>query len=158
MAHYALLNNANIVQKVITGVDENDTNNLPSEFDSWEEFYAYQTSYPKCKRTSYNTHGNEHVVGGTAFRGNYAGVGYTYDEVNDVFYAPKPFNSWVLDSNWIWQPPIEIPADSNFEKDTSLPLKVYTWVDELYVVDNTQGWVLIETYTYNSETEEWEKD
>tara|TARA_S200002703_G_scaffold87621_1_gene75534 strand:- start:1553 stop:2029 length:477 start_codon:yes stop_codon:yes gene_type:complete len=157
MAHYALLNNANIVQKVIVGVDENDTSNLPSEFSSWEDFYANKKNYPKCKRTSYNTIANTHLLDGTPFRGNYAGIGYKYDEDNDVFIAPQPYDSWSLDSNWVWQSPISFPTDTNPEKDTSLPLKSYTWVDEVYVQDNTKGWVLTATYNYNSETEEWDK-
>ena len=74
MAHYALLNADNIVMKVITGNDEND-DRLPSEFSSWEEFYADQQGYDNCKRTSYNTKNNQHLNGGTPFRGNHAGVG-----------------------------------------------------------------------------------
>ena len=54
-------------------------------------------------------------------RGNYAGIGYTYDDVNDVFIAPKPFDNWVLDTaTWLWNPPIAMPADEYF----------YTWNQE----------------------------
>lgn len=68
-------------------------------------------------QTSYNTHGNQHPEG-RPLRGNYAGIGYTYDQVNDVFYAPKPFNSWVLnESTWLWEAPVAMPDDG----------KVYTW-------------------------------
>jgi len=157
MAHYALLNNANIVQKVIVGIDETDTDTLPNEFSSWEDFYADQQGYPKCKRTSYNTNNNAHSGDGTPFRGNYAGVGYTYDEDNDVFLKPQPYGSWVLDSNLIWKPPIELPSDANLDRDTSLPMKSYTWSEDVYKADNTKGWVLTRTYTYNSETEDWEQ-
>ena len=57
MAHYAFINSENVVVSRITGVDENDTSNLPSEFSSWEEFYASQPGREDlvCKRTSYNT-------------------------------------------------------------------------------------------------------
>ena len=92
MAHYAFLNDNNIVTEVITGVDEDAKDTLPEGFDSWEEWYA-DFRGQTCKRTSYNTAGNEHSGEGTAYRGNYAGIGYTYDSENDVFYAPKPFPS-----------------------------------------------------------------
>jgi hypothetical protein len=68
-------------------------------------------------QTSYNTHGNQHPEG-RPLRGNYAGMGYTYDATNDVFYAPKPFDSWVLnESTWLWEAPVAMPDDG----------KVYTW-------------------------------
>ena len=106
MAYYALLDENNIVTQVISGIDENNTTDLPENFDSWEEFYA-DFHNQTCKRTSYNTKGNEHLEGGTAFRGNYAGVGYIYDEVNDVFYSEMPVQegkTYTLDQNdWLWK-------------------------------------------------------
>jgi hypothetical protein len=68
-------------------------------------------------QTSYNTHGNQHPEG-RPLRGNYAGVGYTYDAQNDVFIAPKPFNSWVINEDtWLWEAPVAMPDDG----------KVYEW-------------------------------
>lgn len=68
-------------------------------------------------QTSYNTIGNKHIQGGTPLRGNYAGIGYTYDQVNDVFYAPQPYASWVLDqTDWTWKAPIEKPTDGKSYK------------------------------------------
>jgi hypothetical protein len=68
-------------------------------------------------QTSYNTHGNQHPEG-RPLRGNYAGVGYTYDATNDVFIAPKPFNSWVINEDtWLWEAPVAMPDDG----------KVYNW-------------------------------
>lgn len=65
-------------------------------------------------QTSYNTRGNEHPQG-RPLRGNYAGIGFTYDEVNDVFIAPKPFDDWVLNTtSWLWEPPIPMPQDEYF--------------------------------------------
>ncbi len=111
MAHYAFLNDNNIVTEVITGIDEDAKDDLPSEFDSWEEFYA-DFRGQTCKRTSYNTSGNEHNDSGTAFRGNYAGIGYTYDTENDVFYGPKPYSKWILnETTWLWEAPEEYPDD-----------------------------------------------
>lgn len=66
-------------------------------------------------QTSYNTFGGQHKEGGTPLRGNYAGIGYTYDAQNDVFYAPQPFASWVLNKNtWLWEAPIPMPQDGKF--------------------------------------------
>ena len=63
-------------------------------------------------QTSYNTHGGVHVNGGTPVRGNYAGVGYTYDATNDVFYAPQPYASWKLNKKtWTWEAPVKMPTD-----------------------------------------------
>tara|TARA_R110002153_G_scaffold128988_1_gene277567 strand:+ start:1398 stop:1784 length:387 start_codon:yes stop_codon:yes gene_type:complete len=126
MAHYAFLNENNIVTEVIVGKDESDTTH------NWEEFYGAIRNQT-CKRTSYNTKGNVHSNGGVALRGNYAGIGYTYDATNDVFYEPKPFASWVLGTNsWLWNPPITYPDDGN----------MYRWDEDVYQADNTKGWVL----------------
>lgn len=64
-------------------------------------------------QTSFNTIGNEHTQGGTPLRGNYAGVGSTYDAVADKFYASQPYPSWVLNSSWLWEPPLPMPTDGN---------------------------------------------
>ena len=70
------------------------------------------------KQTSYNTRGNVHYNadnqpdGSVALRANYAGIGYTYDIVNDVFYAPQPFHSWTLnESTWLWEAPTPMPTE-----------------------------------------------
>jgi hypothetical protein len=70
-------------------------------------------------QTSYNTRGGVHYGpdgepdGGVALRGNYAGIGYTYDSQNDVFYAPQPFPSWTLDqTTWTWNAPVAFPDDN----------------------------------------------
>ena len=86
MAHYALLNDQNVVVQVITGRDETD---LPDGIDDWENYYGAFHGMT-CRRTSYNTRGNQHVDGGTPFRGNYAGIGYTYDPERDAFIPPEP--------------------------------------------------------------------
>ena len=116
MAHYAFLDENNIVIEVIVGKDEDDTETLPDNFTNWEEYYLTQRDQAlDCKRTSYNTAQNQHSTGGTAFRGNYAGVGSVYDVSNDVFYSQQPFDSWTLNSSsWIWEAPIDYPDDDNF--------------------------------------------
>ena len=68
-------------------------------------------------QTSYNTHGNQHPEG-RPLRGNYAGIGYTYDAQNDVFYSAQPYPSWILNhATWTWEAPVAMPDDG----------KVYTW-------------------------------
>ena len=112
MAHYSFINDENIVVEVITGKDEDDLETLPEGFESWEEYYETKRDGLTCKRTSYNTQAGEHLNGGTAFRGNYAGIGYTYDPDNDVFYAQQPFPSWIMnEETWTWECPVPLPDD-----------------------------------------------
>jgi len=109
MAHYALLDENNIVIQVISGVDEDivqtdlDGTQVGGSSDAWEEFYATRPwlNATSCKRTSYNNN----------IRKQYAGIGYIYDAVNDVFIAPQPFASWSLNENFDWQPPIPRPEE-----------------------------------------------
>ena len=104
MAHYAFLDDNLLVTEVIVGKYENN------DVD-WEEYYG-NIRNQVCKRTSYNTVGNQHKLSGTPFRGNYAGVGYNYDPENDIFLRDKPFNSWVLDLvNADWTAPKPYPDD-----------------------------------------------
>tara|TARA_R100001015_G_C4617632_1_gene173952 strand:- start:56 stop:463 length:408 start_codon:yes stop_codon:yes gene_type:complete len=135
MAHYAFIKD-NIVTEVITGIDETET--APDGFSDWEEYYlTKRPGQDACKRTSYNTSANTHLLGNTAFRGNYAGIGYTYDSSNDVFYDEQPFASWSLDSNWLWQSPIPYPSDGSVDK-------IYEWNESAYQADNSTGWDLVE--------------
>ena len=121
MAHYAFLNMQNIVTEVIVGKDETDGNT------NWEIHYG-NIREQVCKRTSYNTKGGQHLNGGTPFRKNYAGIGYTYDYAKDAFIPPKPFASWTLDANTcLWNAPVPYPSDGN----------IYEWNEE------DQQWDLI---------------
>jgi hypothetical protein len=97
MAHYAFLDNDNIVIEVIVGIDETELiEGLEPEV--WYGNFRGQT----CKRTSYN--GN--------IRKNYAGVGFTYDAELDAFIPPKPFDSWILDEQTCrWEAPTPYPTD-----------------------------------------------
>jgi hypothetical protein len=118
MAHYAFLDENNIVTEVIPGREENE------DGIDWEVWYG-EFRGQICKRTSYNTTGNVHSNSGTPYRGNYAGIGYTYRADIDAFVPPQPFPSWTLNSNVVWQAPIAMPTDGN----------IYSW-DEA-----TQAWV-----------------
>lgn len=105
MAHYAFLDENNIVTEVIVGKDEGE------EGVDWEQRYG-EFRGQACKRTSYNTSGGAHLNGGTPFRKNYAGIGYTYDLVREAFIPPQPFPSWILDeSTCLWQAPTPMPTD-----------------------------------------------
>ena len=117
MAHFAKLGTGNIVERVAvvsndiattgqTGIDF--LNNLHGSRDVW-------------KQTSYNTQGGVHTLGGTPFRKNYAGIGYTYDETRDAFIPKQPFNSWTLNEDTCqWEAPVAYPDDG----------KRYNWNDE----------------------------
>ncbi len=133
MAHYALLNSDNIVTQVITGKDETDTTH------NWETYYGNVHSCT-VKRTSYNTYAGQHVLGGTPFRKNYAGVGMIYDASRDAFIEPQPYASWVLnETTCYWEAPITQPALTNEEE---VAKKYYDWDESAYQADNTKGWVL----------------
>ena len=115
MAHYAFLNMQNIVTEVIVGKDETDG---PI---NWEIHYG-NIREQVCKRTSYNTKGGVHSEGGVPFRKNYAGIGYSYDEVRDAFIPPKPFDSWILnETTCLWEAPVEYPTDG----------QQYSWNEEM---------------------------
>jgi len=108
MAHYAILNENNIVITVITGRDENE---IVDGISDWEKFYSIETG-KTVKRTSFNTYGNKHKLNKAPFRKNFATLGGVYDEKNDAFYGQKPFPSWQLDpETFLWNPPIDIPND-----------------------------------------------
>lgn len=105
MAHYAFLDDNNIVTDVIIGVDETE---LIEEQDP--EFWYRNFKGQVCKRTSYNTVGNAHLLGGTPFRANFAGPGFKYDESFDVFIPVKPFPSWKLNyTTFLWEAPVAMP-------------------------------------------------
>jgi hypothetical protein len=130
MAHYAFLDMQNIVTEVIVGKDETDG---PT---NWEIHYG-NIREQVCKRTSYNTRGGvyyDHATGESAedqskaFRKNYAGIGYTYDETRDAFIPTQPFDSWVLnEDSCLWEAPVEYPDDG----------EMYTWNED------TTSWDLV---------------
>jgi len=101
MAHYAFLDENNIVTEVIVGIDETE---LIEGLDP-ETWYGNFRGQP-CKRTSYNS----------KIRGAYAGIGYSYDEEEDIFIAPQPFPSWIRSGSF-WNAPTPMPTDD----------KIYIW-------------------------------
>ena len=125
MAHFALLDENNIVTFVTVGRDE----------DNGKEAELSARTGQVYKQTSYNTRGGVYYIPGTnepdpdqskAFRKNYAGIGYTYDSVIDGFIPPQPYPSWLLNTTTgLWEPPVPYPTDG----------KLYIW-DEA-----TQSWI-----------------
>jgi hypothetical protein len=119
MAHYAFIDSNNIVTEVIPGRDEGE------DGVDWEQWYS-EFRGQTCKRTSYNTVGNQHPEG-RPFRKNYAGIGYTYDDQRDAFIPPQPFPSWVLNEDTcVWGAPIAYPTDG----------QLYNWDEE------TLSWIV----------------
>lgn len=111
MAHYAFLDDNNLVTEVIVGIDETE---LIEGLDP-ETWYG-QFRGQRCVRTSYNGR----------IRKQYAGIGYKYDDISDVFIAPQPFSTWFLDDNHDWQPPIPYPTDGNrYRWDNEIP----AWIE-----------------------------
>jgi len=107
MAHYAFLNENNIVTEVIVGKNEGEDG---KSGEDWEAHYgAFRGQV--CKKTSYNAN----------IRKNYAGIGFKYDADLDAFIPPQPFASWVLNNDTAqWQSPITMPDDGKF----------YVWDEE----------------------------
>ena len=103
MSHYAKVVDGKVTQVIV------------AEADFFKTFV--DNSPGQWLQCSYNTRGNVHYGqdgkpdGGVALRGNYAGIGYTYDATKDVFVAPQPFPSWTLSANYLWEAPVAMPAD-----------------------------------------------
>ena len=112
MAHFAKLDN-----NIVLAVHALD-NHVTADSEGVEDEnigVAYLTKIHKhsnWKQTSYNTIGGVHQLGGTPFRKNFAGIGYTYDAVKDAFIPPKPYSSWTLNEDTCrWEAPVAYPDD-----------------------------------------------
>jgi hypothetical protein len=121
MSHFAKVLDGKVVQVIV------------AEQDFFKTFI--DSSPGTWIQTSYNTRGNVHYGpdgepdGGVALRGNYAGINHIYDYVNDVFYPPRPFDSWIINTEtWLWEPPIPRPDDD----------KMYVWEE------STQSWKAVD--------------
>jgi hypothetical protein len=154
MGHFALLNSENIVTFVTVSRDEDDN----------RELEISQQTGDKYRRTSYNTRGGVHYKSDNntpsedqtkAFRKNYAGLGYSYDEQRDAFIPPKPYPSWVLDEfSCLWDSPIPYPDITNIP----LPYQIYNryfWNEDIVnwlLQKPFESWELIEDSYYISPT------
>ena len=125
MANYAKVNNGDVIQ-VIVATQEVIDSGVFGEPSNWVQ-------------TSYNTHGNQYfdsqtgeIGGGTPFRKNFAGIGFTYDSERDAFIPPQPYNSWTLNEDTcLCEPPVAYPDDS-------LDGEIYFWNED------TTSWVVEE--------------
>jgi hypothetical protein len=114
MSHWAEIDENNIVTRVLVG-DNND----PADDEGYQ--WLIDNLGGTWKKTSYNTIAGQHTLGGTPLRGNYAGIGYSYNEELDAFIPPKPFESWTLNTEkFNWDAPKAYPTDGKF----------YTWDEE----------------------------
>ena len=133
MGHYAKVEDGVVTQIIVAD---------QSFIDQWH-------SEETWIKTSYNTRGGIHYKPtqhdnderipsddqSKALRKNFAGIGYIYDSVKDAFYPPKPFSSWTLNNTTcLWEPPLSKPTDG----------QGYTWDENAYQADNTQGWKLVD--------------
>lgn len=114
MAHFAEIDENNIVLRVLVIPDE--------EEDRGQDFLANDLQLGGTwLKTSYNTRAGVHILGGTPYRKNYAGIGFTYDVSRDAFIPPQPFPSWLLNEETAnWYPPVPHPEDDNY----------YNWNEE----------------------------
>lgn len=119
MSSWAEIDENNLVLRVTVG-----NNDEPDEGYQW----LVDNLGGTWVKTSYNTLGGQHLQGGTPFRGNYAGVGFTYDETLDAFIPPQPFSSWVLDdATFSWVAPVPLPSKGG----------PYRWDEDVV------GWVVV---------------
>jgi len=136
MAHYAKLgtNNKVLAVHVVANSDCQNASGVEDE-EVGRQFLEKIHNWPLWKKTSYNTSNGQHKNGGTPFRGNYAGIGMTYDEDNDIFIGNKPYASWVLNvSEARWQSPIgDAPALPEEEQATHY----YVWNESTQAWDKT---------------------
>jgi hypothetical protein len=121
MAHFAKIENGIVLQTIVAEQNVIDSG-VFGDPGTWIQ-------------TSYNTHNNQHQLGGTPLRGNFAGVGDIYDAKYDVFYRPQEYASWTMNKNtWTWEAPIPYPDDGKF----------YAWDEE------QKKWILFPTASTGS--------
>ena len=146
MAHFAKLGANGKVIKVLT-LDNKDMLNADGVEDEsvGQQYLETHNNWPAQMwiQTSYNTLGNTHNSGDNskAFRGNYAGIGYTWDEDNEIFWPKKPHASWTKNTSTAsWDAPITYPSTTDDGADPVVWNWSITWNETAYQADNTKGW------------------
>jgi hypothetical protein len=144
MAHFAKLGANGKVIQVLT-LNNSDMLNADGVEDEsvGQQYLETHNNWPAQMwiQTSYNTFGNQHNNGGTAFRGNYAGIGYTWDEDNEIFWPKKPHASWSKNTSTAsWQAPITYPSTTDDGADPVVWNWSISWNETAYQADNTKGW------------------
>ena len=154
MAHFAKLGSNNKVIQVLT-LNNSDMLNADGIEDETvgQQYLEIHNNWPAQMwiQTSYNTSGNQHRLGGTPFRGNYAGIGYIWDEDTQIFWPAKPFPSWVKNTTTAaWQSPIgDAPALTAEQESQNTPT---TDADGNVTAPATHRWV----YVWNEENQTWD--
>ena len=151
MAHFAKINENNEVLQVLVVDDKDLLNSNQQEEESVGQTYLEtHNNWPAhlCIQTSYNTINNTHKNGGTPFRGNYAGIGCTWDSVNQIFWFPQPYSSWIKDiTTASWKSPIgdrpNLTTEQISQNTAGTHKWYYVWNETAYQADNTTGWELL---------------
>mgnify|MGYP003632073443 FL=1 len=151
MAHFAKISETNKVLQVLTLNNSDMLNADGVENESvGQQYLETHNNWPAHLwiQTSYNTLNNTHNNNGTAFRGNYAGIGYTWDEDDQIFWPKKPYASWVKNTTTAsWDSPIgDAPAwtaEQILQRQDGTYNHEYYWDESVYQADNTTGWVLL---------------
>ena len=130
MAHFAKLGANSKVIQVLT-LNNGDMLNADGVEDEsvGQQYLERHNNWPAPMwiQTSYNTQAGTHKKGGTPLRGNYAGIGYIWDEDNNLFYPKKPFASWVLNTTTAtWHSPIGDAPDDLTDEEKAAGTR-YVW-------------------------------
>jgi len=147
MAHFAKLGANGKVIQVLT-LNNSDMLNADGVEDEsvGQQYLEQHNNWPAQMwiQTSYNTSGNQHRLGGTPFRGNYAGIGYEWDEDNQIFWPKKPYASWVKNTTTAnWQSPIGDAPALTAEQISQNEAGTHTWI---YIWNESgQSWDLTDT-------------
>jgi len=142
MAHFAELDENNIVLRVIT-FSNDEVNANGGELSVEAENFVAERHGGTWKQTSYNDN----------FRKQYAGIGWTYDVSKDIFIRPQPFSSWTLDDNNDWKAPVEEPNTKIIDADNNIYF--YKWKE------SSQEWIGISTtryFTWDSNILQWNEN
>ena len=150
MAHFAKLgvNGKVLSVEVVADADTQGADNTELE-DIGVQFLNGVHGWPLWAKTSFNTRGNKYYnADGTlhsdqskAYRGNYAGIGYTWDEDNEIFWPKQPHASWTKNtSTAAWDAPITYPSVTDDGADPVVWNWSITWNETAYQADNTKGW------------------
>jgi hypothetical protein len=145
MAHFAKIDDNNLVLQVLTVDNENATTE-----SNGQTYLETHNNWPANKwiQTSYNTWGGQHKLGGTPFRGNFAVIGYTWDASNEIFWAPKPYASWTKNNSTAsWVSPLgaepSLTAEQTQQNLDGTHGWKYNWDEDAYQADNSTGWTLV---------------
>ena len=150
MAHFAKIGLNSKVLQVLT-LNNSDMLNADGVEDEsvGQQWLETHNNWPAQMwiQTSYNTAANQHTDGGTPLRGNYAAIGYIWDEENQIFWPKLPHASWVKDTTTAnWKSPIGDPpaltAEQTSQNDAGTHFWEYIWDEDAYQADNTAGWIL----------------